>query len=77
MVELRALQAERKAARKQAWDEACLLTQAAVIKGETYKPETDFPSPKFVFSSGEIERAFSVHRRLAEARDLVETQAAA
>ena len=74
---LRVLQAERKAAHQQALEHACLLAQRAAIKGETYEPETDFPSPKFVFSSERIERSIYLTKRMAEARYLVETQAAA
>ncbi len=74
---LRAMQAERKAAREKAWEQACILAEAAAIKGETYKPETDFPSPKFVFSLGEIERNLSVRWRLEDALYVVETHAAA
>jgi hypothetical protein len=74
MAELRALRAERLAARQQAVEEAILLSQLAQSKGETYQIAADFPSPEFVFSSAEIEPLMARKQRLAEARTLPKTR---
>src|SRR5580658_10277169 len=70
MAELRALRAERKAARDQALEETLLLAQLSKSKGETYNPATDFQSSDFVFSPTEIEALLTRKKRLAEARAL-------
>jgi hypothetical protein len=72
-VELRAMRAERLAARQQALEEAVLLAQLAKSKGETYNPAADFPSPEFVFSNSEIDQLIARKQRLDEARALCAT----
>lgn len=72
MAELRTLRAERLAARKQALEEAQLLSQLAHSKGEAYDPAADFP-PELVnigfdFSSAGIQRLIARNQRLDEAR---------
>jgi hypothetical protein len=78
MAEFRTLRAERQAARQQALEEAILLSQLAKSKGETYQMATDFPSPKFVFSSAEIELSLTKwmarKQRVDEARALPKTR---
>jgi hypothetical protein len=70
--ELKAMQAERKAAYAQARDEAIVLTQLAASKGQTIDPARDFPSPEsnggFIYAPEEIARILSRARRLEEAR---------
>ena len=70
--ELRAMQAQRKAAFARAQEEAILLTQLAAIKGQTLDPARDFPSPElcggFAYSATEIARILDRARRLEEAR---------
>ncbi len=70
--ELKAMQAERKAAYAKAQEEAILLTQLAEASGNTFDPAHYFASPEtcggFVYSSPEIARVISRARRLEEAR---------
>jgi hypothetical protein len=65
-------QQERKAALKQAVEEAALLAQAAALKGETYNVEQDFPAhalpSQFDFSLAQIARQVAHNRSLAEAK---------
>jgi hypothetical protein len=67
--ELRALQAQRKAAMAQAEEEAIALVQHAQFEGEDYDPAEDFPPESqplgFVFSKPAIERQIERRRRLA------------
>ena len=74
MAEFRTLRAERLAARKQALEEAILLSQLAKSKGETYNPAADFPSQEFVFSSAGFEQLIARQQRLDEARALPKTR---
>ena len=74
MAELRALRADRIAARQQALEEALLLAELAQSKGETHNPAADFPSGEFVFSSDEIMCLITRNRRLSEARALPKTR---
>ena len=73
---LKESQAERKAALKQAVEEAALLAQAAQIQGETYDIEREFPPsalpPQFDFSLPEIARLATHQARVAGARKLVQ-----
>src|ERR1700678_3214029 len=68
MAELRALRAERKAARDQALEEAQLLAQHAQSKGEKYDPAPDFPPELFRtdsdFSIAAITRQIDRNQRL-------------
>jgi hypothetical protein len=68
-------QQQRKAALKQAVEEAALPAQAAQIQGETYDVEREFPRaalpPQFDFSLPEIARLAAHETRLAGARKLV------
>jgi hypothetical protein len=68
MAELRTLRAERQAACRQAMEEAQLLSQLALSKGEKYDAAADFPAELqtigFEFSTAEIK----LMQRLAEAR---------
>ena len=72
---LQEAQQQRKAALKQAVEEAALLAQAAAIQGETYDVEREFPPaalpPQFDFSLSEIARLAAHQVRLAGARKLV------
>ena len=72
---LQEAQAQRKAALKQAVEEAALLAQAAQIQGETYDVEREFPPsalpPQFDFSLPEIARLAAHQLRLSGARKLV------
>ena len=67
--ELRALQAQRKAAIAKAEEEAIALVQHAQYEGEDYDPTEDFPPESqplgFVFSMPAIERQIERRRRLA------------
>jgi hypothetical protein len=69
--ELRALQAERKAAIAQAEKEAMALVQLAQTEGGDYDPADAFPPESqplgFVFSRPAIERKIEHNRRLARA----------
>ncbi|HEY6346731.1 MAG TPA: hypothetical protein VIY49_35015 [Bryobacteraceae bacterium] len=66
--ELRALQAERKAAIERAEEEARLLVQLAEAEGGDYDPATDFPPESqplgFVFSRPAIQRQIDRKERL-------------
>ena len=78
MIELRALRAERKAARDQALEEVQLLAQHAQSKGEKYDPAADFP-PEFFkgdsdFSTAAIARQIDRNQRLNDARDYAKTR---
>jgi hypothetical protein len=72
MAQLRALQAERRAAQKQALEEAELLAKLAYMKGDSYDPAPDFPMPEpengFVFSTSQINRIIERNQRLKDAR---------
>lgn len=69
-LELKSLQAERKAQRDQALEEVKLLTRHSVAAGSAYNPASD-PNPNgFVFSSVEVNRAIDRDNRLKQARDL-------
>jgi hypothetical protein len=68
--DLRVLQAERLAARRQAVEEELLLSQLAESKGETYKIPAEIQSGQFVFSSSEIEPLIARQKLLDEARAL-------
>ena len=72
---LQEAQQQRKAALKQAVEEAALLAQAAQIQGETYDIEREFPPsalpPEFDFSLPEIARLAAHRTRVAGARKLV------
>jgi hypothetical protein len=72
MAELRGMQAERKAARQEALEEAQLFARLAYAKGEQYDPARDFP-PELLkngsdFSIAGINRLIDRNRRLDEAR---------
>src|SRR5215471_5251363 len=64
---LKQLQAERKEAYDKALEEAQLLAQLALSKGETYRPEEN----GFGFSPSEINRLIDRNNRLNEARALL------
>jgi hypothetical protein len=72
MAQIAALQTTRKAARKQALEEAELLARLAYLKGENYNPASDFPpEPEdagFEFSTATIHRQIRRKERLREAR---------
>jgi hypothetical protein len=72
--ELRALQAERKAAIAKAEEEARLLVQLAEAEGGDYDPADDFPAESqprgFVFSRPAIQRQIDRNRRLGRALGL-------
>jgi hypothetical protein len=74
MAELRALQAERKAAVARAEKEARLLVQLAEAEGNNYDPAIDFPPESqplcFVFSRLEIKRQIERNHRLERASGL-------
>ena len=73
--ELRALQAERKAAIAKAEEEARLLVQLAEAEGGDYDPADDFPPESqplgFVFSRSAIQRQIDRDRRLSRALGLL------
>jgi hypothetical protein len=73
--ELRALQAERKAAVAKAEEEARLLVQLAEAEGGDYDPADDFPPesqpPGFVFSRPAIQRQIERSQRLGRALGLL------
>src|SRR5580658_6932999 len=72
MAQLRTMQADRKAARQQALEEAQLLAQLAAMKGEAYDPAPDLaPEPPEIgsdCSSDDISRLIARNQRLSEAR---------
>jgi hypothetical protein len=74
MAELRALQAERKAAIERAETEARLLVQLPEAEGGNYDPPPDFPPESqplgFVFSRSKILRQIERGDRLNRARYL-------
>ena len=73
--ELRALQAERKAAIAKAEEEAWLLVQLAEAEGGDYDPADDFPPEYqplgFVFSRSAIQRQIERSQRLGRALGLL------
>ena len=73
--ELRALQAERKAAVAKAEEEARLLVQLAEVEGGDYDPADDFPPESqplgFVFSRPAIQRQIERSQRLGRALGLL------
>jgi hypothetical protein len=73
--ELRALQAERKAAIAKAEEEARLLVQLAEAEGGDYDPADDFPAESqplgFVFSRSAIQRQIDRNQRLGRALGLL------
>jgi hypothetical protein len=73
--ELRALQAERKAAVAKAEEEARLLVQLAEAEGGDYDPASDFPPESqpvgFVFSRPAIQRQIDRSQRLGRALGLL------
>ncbi|HYK60300.1 MAG TPA: hypothetical protein VEV85_12790 [Bryobacteraceae bacterium] len=78
LAELKALQADRKAAIEKAEHEARLLVQLAEAEeaeGRNYDPSMDFPPESrplgFVFSRSEIKRQLERQQRLSEARSIV------
>jgi hypothetical protein len=68
--QLQELQAERKAQRQQALEEAQLLAQLNLSQGLPYDPSADFVTNGFVFSNAEINLAIDRNNRLKEAREL-------
>ena len=71
MNELNRLQTERKAAHQQALEEAMLLAQLALSKGQTYDPAIDFPPERgFGFSASQLNAFIDRKNRLEEARAL-------
>ncbi len=66
IAELNRLQAERRASRAEALEQAALLARLAASKGKTYDPQPD----GFAFSAPEITRHLDRQTRLAEARRL-------
>jgi hypothetical protein len=68
--QLHDLQAERKAQREQAFEEAQLLAQLNLINGIPNDPADGFEQNGFVFSNAEINRAIDRSNRLREARKL-------
>jgi hypothetical protein len=73
--DLRALQAERKAAIAQAEEEARLLVQLAEAEGGDYDPADDFPDESqplgFVFSRPAIQHQIERSQRLGRALGLM------
>jgi hypothetical protein len=73
--ELRALQAERRAAVAKAEEEARLLVQLAEAEGGDYDPADDFPPESqplgFVFSRSAIQRQIGRNQRLGRALGLL------
>ena len=71
---LKEIQAERRAKQAKQLEEAKLLAQLALSKGETYDPSKDFPPVAgqngFAFSAAEINRLLDRENRLNEARKL-------
>ena len=66
--------AEEKAARAKAFEEAKLLAQLSLMKGQPYDPKRDFPPENgFDFSAAEINAAIDRDNRLREARMLMES----
>lgn len=66
----RALEAEQKAQRDQAFDEARQLLELAEIDDEPYDNAADYPDPQgFVFANAEISQFSQRQRRLQEARN--------
>jgi hypothetical protein len=76
--ELKAMQAERKAAYAQAQHDAILLVRVATSEGETYLPLADFAPPEshggFVFSLPDLVRVVNREYRLNRARHLANSQ---
>ena len=74
MALLKEVQAERRAKQAKQLEEAKLLAQLALSKGETYDPSRDFPAEKgqngFAFSAAEINLLLDRENRLNEARNL-------
>jgi hypothetical protein len=68
--QLQELQAERKAERAQALEEAILLAELALSEGENYDPTDDLHENGFGFSAPEIFRLASRRVRLRKARQL-------
>jgi hypothetical protein len=68
MVEIRTLQAERKASLEQALEEADLLCQLAESKGEQAEPSQFVSVARFDFSATDITRLVLRRRSLREAR---------
>jgi hypothetical protein len=68
--QIKELQAERNAARDQAFEEALLLAELALSQGETYDPTEDLGENGFGFSIPEILRLASRRIRLRKARQL-------
>jgi hypothetical protein len=66
--QLHELQAERKAQREQALEEARLLAQLNLSQGLPYDPAADLGANGFVFSNAEINLAIDRSNRLTEAR---------
>jgi hypothetical protein len=66
--QLHELQAERKARREQALEEAQLLAQLNLSQGLPYDPAADLAANGFVFSNAEINLAIDRSYRLMEAR---------
>jgi hypothetical protein len=65
----RALEAQHKAQRDHALEEARLLCQLAATEGESCDPSTDYPDPNgFVFSNDEIAQSIRRISRLEAAR---------
>jgi hypothetical protein len=75
--ELKALQAERKAAFAKAEEEARLLVKLAQSEGDNHDPSIDFPPESqplgFVFSRASIERQLERENRLHRALQLEKT----
>jgi len=70
MTELNRLQTERRAAHQQALEEAMLLAQLALSKGQSYDPARDFPGNGFGFSATQLNALIDRKNRLEEARAL-------
>jgi hypothetical protein len=68
--QLHELQAQRKAQREQAFEEAQLLAQLNLITGIPNDPAAGCEQNGFVFSNAEINRAIDRNNRLREAREL-------
>jgi hypothetical protein len=66
---LKQLQSERQAAYDKALEEAQILAQFALSKGEAYRPEAD----GIGFSPAQINRLIDRNNRLAEARQYLQT----
>ena len=77
-LELKAMQAERKAAYTQAQKEAIVLSRVAESDGEIYDPAPDFTPAEdhggFVFEASEIARVIDRKRRLERGIHLAESE---